>query len=378
MKQRIWTYNHRATVHFGPGALGRLPELVKGCAPDARIMLVTGRGAMRKTGVLDRVLNMLGADRVTVFDRVPPNPDTELVHQGVNLYRHEQCGMIVALGGGSAMDAAKAIGLMARHQGDLSEYMLQERAFTPQCDPIITVNTTAGTGSEVNASFVITVPGKQNKYGLAVDAAWPRHAIVDPELCRALPPDQTASTGLDALSHAFEAFWCARRQPASDVHAFEAIPIILKWLPRAVDKGDDMEARTWMSFAALQAGFALCSTGTAMAHGMSYPLSARWGVPHGFACLFVLPEVLEFNFPTFSHQRKRRLLQAMGAADEAQAVLTLRDFSRRMGTPGTLQDFKIYEDKVPLLTTLVNPFNLKNNLRPVSTADLEKIWTRKL
>jgi phosphonate metabolism-associated iron-containing alcohol dehydrogenase len=378
MKDFNWVYPHRAMVHFGPGSLNKLPELAAPYGKDTRIMLVTGRSAMRSTGILDRVLDLLGADRVVVFDRVSPNPTTGEAHQAAALYKQERCGLFVGLGGGSALDAAKAAALMVHHQGDLADYMLQKKTFGPQAEPVITINTTAGTGTEVNAAFVITIPEIENKYALSAPAAWPAHAIVDPELCLHLPADQTASTGLDALSHACESMWCKRSQPAGDAHCFEAIRVILEWLPRTVDALDDLECRARMSYAALTAGFALLSTGTAVAHGMSYPITARRGTPHGFACTFVIPQALEFNMPALGGEKKARLFELLKVSSEQAAVEALQHFIEAHGAPRTLADIGLGADDIPALVDATNPFNCANNLRPITRQDLVSLWEKKL
>jgi phosphonate metabolism-associated iron-containing alcohol dehydrogenase len=378
MKEFNWVYPHRTMVHFGPGALKELPQLVAPYGAHTRIMLFTGRSAMKQTGILDRVLDLLGARRVVLFDKVSPNPTTTEVHEAAALYKQENCGLVIGLGGGSALDAAKAAALMVRHPGDLADYMLQKKTFGPGAEPVLTINTTAGTGSEVNAAFVATIPEIQNKYALAAPAAWPAHAIVDPELCLHLPADQTASTGLDALSHACESLWCRRSQPAGDASCYEAIRVVLEWLPRTVAAPDDIECRTRMSYAALTAGFALLSTGTAVAHGMSYPISARRGAPHGFACTFVLPQAFEFNMPALGDEKKARVFELLKVSSEQQAVDTLQQFCETHGAPKRLADVGLGAGDIPELVRATNPFNCANNLREISPDDLTMLWEKKL
>lgn len=378
MKDSTWIYPHRAMVHFGPGVLNKLPHLAGPYMKKSRAMLFTGRSAMKRTGILDRVLDLLGADRVVVFDNVSPNPTTAEVHEAAALYKKERCGLVIGLGGGSVLDAAKAAALMVHHDGDLADYMLQKKTFGPAAEPVITINTTAGTGSEVNAAFVITIPEIENKYALSAPAAWPAHAIVDPELCLHLPADQTASTGLDALSHACESLWCKRSQPAGDANCFEAIRTILEWLPRTVAAPDDIECRARMSYAALTAGFALLSTGTAVAHGMSYPITARRGTPHGFACTFVIPQALEFNLPAMGSEKPARLFELLNVSSGQAAAEALREFIEAHGAPKTLADIGLGARDIPGLVDATNPFNCANNLRPITKDDLALLWEEKL
>lgn len=379
MEPATWTYQHKTLINFGPGVLSRLPDVAAQFAGKGKILLVTGSsGAMKKSGVTDRVVGMLGAARVVLFDKIPPNPPTYVVHEGVEVYKREKCSLVVGLGGGSPIDAAKAIAVMVNNKGDIADYFLRKKVWGPKSEPVIAIPTTSGTGTEVNPNFVATVPQGNAKYGAAPACAWPAVAIIDPELTLTLPPDQTASTGLDALSHAFEALWCGRRQPVSDINSYEAIPIILKWLPVACENGSNIEARTRMSYASMVASFAFGNTGTAGAHALSYVLTTKWNLPHGFACAFTLPEFLEFNFPTFDAEKKQRVLSAMGVSGEAEAVAKLRTFCEKFGTPKKLSDLGISEAEVADLVAAANPFVIQNNARAMAEADIAEIWRKKL
>jgi len=379
MQGKIWKYNHRTIVHFGAGALDLLPGVANPLAGDKKIMLVTdSSGIMKKTGVTGRIVDMLGAARTVVFDRVPPNPDAAIVAEGLALHRAENCGLLVGLGGGSPIDAAKAIAVMRTHDGDIADYFLRKKQWGLKAEPIIAIPTTAGTGTEVNGNFVVTLPHDSLKCGTAAPCAWPAAALLDPTLTLSLPPYQTASTGLDALSHALEALWAVNGQPLSDMNAFEAIPIILKWLPETMRDGSNLEARSNMMYAAMLASLAFGSTGTAGSHALSYVLTSRWNLPHGYACAFTLPEFLEYNMPTFKGERKARLLHSLGAKDEKDAVSIVRDFCLTHGTPAKLADIGVAESDIPMMAAVANPVNAANNSQPLATSDIEAIWRKKL
>ncbi|MFA6448525.1 MAG: iron-containing alcohol dehydrogenase [bacterium] len=379
MANKIWKYTHRTIVHFGAGALDLLPGVANPLAGDRKIMLVTdSSGIMNKTGVTGRITEMLGADRTVLFDKVPPNPDAAIVNEGIALHSAENCGLLIGLGGGSPLDAAKAIGVMRTHEGDISEYFLRKRTWGPKAEPVVAIPTTAGTGSEVNGNFVVTLPHDNLKCGIAAPCAWPAAALLDPTLTLSLPPYQTASTGLDALSHALEALWANNGQPLSDMNAFESIPIVLKWLPTAISDGSNLEARSKMMYASMTASLAFGSTGTAGSHALSYALTSRWNLPHGYACAFTLAEFLEFNMPTFTGGRKERLLASLNAKNEADAVAVVREFCLTHGTPAKLADIGVSESDIPMLTAVANPVNVANNAQPLSAADIEAIWRKKL
>lgn len=379
MNNPVWTYHHRTTIHFGCGALATLPDVAAKLTAGKRIMLVTGNsGSMKKAGVTDKIIEMFGKSNVAVFDQVPPNPTAAVLHQGVNFHKEHGCRLIIGLGGGSPLDAAKGIAVMLHNDGDVSDYLLKKKEWGPGAEPVIAIPTTSGTGSEVNANFVATVPEGNAKYGTAPMSAWPAAAIIDPELTLSLPPHQTASTGLDALSHALEALWAVRGQPISDTHAFEAIKIIMKWLPIAFRDGSNIEAREQMAYASMSASLAFGNTGTAALHAMTYILTTKWNLPHGFACAFIMPELLEYNLPSFSQDRKTRLLDAINAKNEAEAVSSIRELCLSLGAPKQLRDIGVSDTELGELVSSANPFNLANNINKPGDNSMLQIWKKKL
>lgn len=379
MEKKLWKYNHRTMIHFGPGALELLPGVANPLAGDRKIMLVTdSSGIMKTNGVVDRIAGMIGAERLVHFDRVPPNPDAAIVFEGLELHRKENCGLLIGLGGGSPIDAAKAIGVMKMHDGDIADYFLRKRPWGTKAEPVVAIPTTSGTGTEVNGNFVVTLPHDSLKCGTAAPCAWPAAALLDPTLTLSLPPFQTASTGLDALSHAMEALWSVNAQPLSDMNAFESIPLVMKWLPEAMLDGSNLEARTKMMYASMTASLAFGSTGTCGSHALSYVLTSRWNVPHGLACAFTLAEFLKFNMPTFKGERRERLLASLGANDESDAFNIVKDFCLKYGTPSNLSDIGIKESDIAMMTEVANPINIANNARRMSAEDIDAIWRSKL
>jgi choline dehydrogenase len=239
-------------VH-GPGALARLADVV-GCLEVRRPLLITDEGGLA-AGIAGRVFDALG-DPV-VFADVRPNPDIELVDEAAALFASEECDGLVAVGGGSPMDVAKAVGVVAVHGGTIAQYEWGHDPIEQRIPPLVTVPTTAGTGSEVTLWAVITDPGRRIKFNVGGTPLIAAHAaVIDPELMLGMPPDITAATGMDALAHAIECYTCDYHQFFNDAVALQAVELVADWLERAVADGSDLEARTGMAYAATLGGLA--------------------------------------------------------------------------------------------------------------------------
>jgi alcohol dehydrogenase class IV len=245
-------------------------------------MLVTGRTTARQQGYLDRALLMLrdaGAD-VVVFDEVSPNPTDELVDAGGKLAREEHCHLVVGLGGGSAMDAAKGIAVAATHEFAIREFILpngqgEKRVPTDVTLPVVCVTTTAGTSSELTPFAVLTMEQTREKAALAHPLIYPRVGICDPELTYPMPAEVTAATGIDVLCHATEGYLNTTAGPLTDHAAEETIRLVGEYLPRAVADGGDKEARYFMSLANVFAGYPLSNCGATILHALEHPISGH-------------------------------------------------------------------------------------------------------
>ena len=288
------TANYFNPVHsvYGPGALLSLPKLLGG----RKAALVTFPEA-RQLGLLARLEGVLGAQLACVIDQVLPNPDVaELAATHEAFWReHADVEVIVAVGGGSAIDTAKAlmVGTASGRFQELVDLLATGAAFTPHAvKTLIAVPTTAGTGSEVTPWATIWDRESQKKYSLHLPQTWPSAALIDPELMLSLPPAVTLQSGLDALSHALESIWNVNANPVSDAFAISAVKDILDVLPRLMRELGNLELRGRMALAALKAGMAFSNTKTALAHSISYEMTLRYGLPHGIACSFPLPMVL--------------------------------------------------------------------------------------
>ena len=257
-------------VH-GPGAVARLGELV-GELGVTRPMLVTDPG-VTAAGLTERALEHL--DDAVVFGDVRPNPDIALVDRGAELYASEECDGLVALGGGSSMDTAKSIGVVARHGGSILRYEWGNDPIEQRIPPLVAIPTTAGTGSEVTIWAVITDHDRKIKFNVGgTPLIGPHVALIDPELMVGLPAAVTAATGMDALSHAIECYTCDYHQPFNDAVALHAMELVAEWLRIAVEDGSNLEARTQMAHAATLGGMAYGTESVPKVHKIFGPGNA--------------------------------------------------------------------------------------------------------
>ena len=255
-------------------------------------LLVTGRRSARATGALGRVMAQL--PNAAVFDGVGENPTTETCERGAAFCRENGCDLIVALGGGSAMDAGKAIAGLVLNPGKCSDFFGADKFINGNL-PIIAIPTTAGTGSEVTPYSVLINQDTRSKLTIAGRGLFPVTAILDPELSTSMPRAVTISTGLDALSQAMEGMASIRATPLGDSLALDTCRIVHAWLPRAADCPGDLEARSEMLYAAMLSGCVIAQSGTTLIHGMGYYFTLEFGLPHGLANGLLLAPVFRYN-----------------------------------------------------------------------------------
>jgi len=302
----VHRYHNPVAVHFGAGSIDELPAILAG----RRAMLVVFPEA-RGLGLVDRLERLLGSALAGVEERIEPNPDVALLAPMYEAFwrDHADCEAVVAVGGGSAIDTAKAlmVGTPSGRFDDLLALLAFGRGFAPaRVKSLIAVPTTAGTGSEVTPWATIWDRAAGKKHSLHLPQTWPEAAIVDPQLMLTLPRSVTVQSALDALSHALESIWNVNANPISDTFAAAAAQEVMATLPRLLDSPGDGELRRRMALAALKAGMAFSNTKTALAHSISYEMTLHHGLPHGIACSFTLPMVLE---------------RAIGADPDRDAVL---------------------------------------------------------
>ncbi|MEF8942718.1 MAG: iron-containing alcohol dehydrogenase [Desulfohalobiaceae bacterium] len=315
----VTTFRSPSTIHFGQGAAARIGSEVKRRGAGS-VLLVTD-SVLRSTGVIDPVLQSLkeaGLETV-VFDGVDDEPTLEHVEQGLNLLRQNGCELLVGCGGGSPIDAAKAIAVKAGNEGAIADFMGIDKIPRPGL-PVLAVPTTAGTGSEATMVTIITDTETDVKMMIMSPHLMPDASVVDPLLTLKCPRHLTASTGLDALTHAIEAYVSVKAQPMSDVLALSAVELLNRYLPRAWANPDDVEARSKTHLGALQAGMAFSNSSVALVHGMSRPIGANFHVPHGVSNAALLGIVTDFSL-IGAPERYARLAEAMDLPTAGLSVL---------------------------------------------------------
>jgi alcohol dehydrogenase len=344
-------YTPLPAAHFGAGTIGALPGIARGTGGQAAAVITDA--ALAGTPVLAAAMAALTAGGLDapVFTGVHPNPTTEDIAAGAEVVAALATDgipvTVVAVGGGSVIDAAKGIALAAVNP-ERGRALGYRGTFARTALPLIAVPTTAGTGAETNAFGVVTDVQAGRKFYVGHASTLPAAAILDPDLTLGLPPAATAATGMDALTHALESYLSRRANPWADGIALQVMRMVSAYLPRAVAAGADREARSQMLLAAHLAGTAMASTGLGVCHAIGHSLGSRFGIPHGAALSVVLPQVLGFNLAA-CQDRLADVAFALGAGDTGagqarnaeaaiDAVTALRD---RVGMTGALAAFGI-------------------------------------
>ncbi|HYB20629.1 MAG TPA: iron-containing alcohol dehydrogenase, partial [Thermodesulfobacteriota bacterium] len=276
---------------------------------------------LEKFGLLKDVRNSLEAAGIpfAVYDQVVTEPSMDYTEEGLKVYRQVQAEFLIGLGGGSPMDAAKSIAVLSANPGKIGDFLGANKVSKPGA-PLIAIPTTAGTGSEVTPFTIITDTIRDVKMLIASPYIIPRVALVDPLLTLTMPQVITAATGLDALTHAIEAYVSIKAQPITDSLALQAIRIIGANLRQAWSNGDNLEARTNMMIGSLQAGLAFANSSVALVHGMARPIGAYFHAPHGISNAALLPTVIEFSV-LGNPRRYAEIAEAMGQDTEGLPLL---------------------------------------------------------
>lgn len=366
-----WDFHNPVRIHAGPATLAMLPALVE--APGALLFVTSAGTGRREVGA--RVSALLSGREVHRVEDVAPNPDLRFVEEQLARLDRADFAHVVAIGGGSVLDTAKilAIGVSAEAFSLRGHILGGEPLPARRRAQLICVPTTAGTGSEVTPFATVWDHATKRKYSVAGPSMFPDVALLDPELTLTLPEEVTLSTGLDAITQGFEATWSRHANPVSTAFAIRAIRAGLDSLSLLRTRPDDLGLRGTMLEASLLAGLAISRTRTALCHSMSYPITARFGLPHGFACGFTLPEVFAFNQQA-DPERFNRLANDLGfgsAGDLHARLLTLMD-ELRIGEwlQGYVGDGRNLAELAPEMLT---PGRADNNLRAATVAEVAAI-----
>ncbi len=363
------------TIRFGDGVLNELPEDFAALG-ITRPLIVTDRGVVA-TGLLERLFAVMppGMPRI-VFDGVPSNPTEAATIAAVERYKGEGCDGLIGFGGGSPIDLAKAVSILATHEGPLARYAAIDGGIpliTPALAPVIAIPTTAGTGSEVGRAALLNLEDGR-KVGLISPHLIPKRAICEPDLTLGLPPKLTAATGMDALSHCVETFLSPRFNPPADAIALDGAGRIARNLEKAVANGGDREARSELMMGALQGGMCF-QKGLGAVHGLSHALGSLKEPPlhHGTLNAVLLPPVLRFNVGS-ADDKFGRLALAMGLAADADLAEHFDELNARIGMPRTLGEMGVPEAVLPEMADKAErDHSTPTNPRPVTAADYLRI-----
>jgi alcohol dehydrogenase len=342
---------------LGSGTVNEVGNKVKDLG-GSKALIVTDAGLV-KLGMADKVKKIVedsGLEAV-IFGGAEPNPTDTNVDAGFEVWQAENCDAIISLGGGSPHDCAKGIGLLASNGGKIHDYEGIDQSKNPMV-PLIAVNTTAGTASEMTRFCIITDTSRKVKMAIVDWRVTPKLSINDPDLMAGMPPALTAATGMDALTHAVEAYVSTAATPLTDSAALMAIELISQYLPVAVANGADMVARENMAYAQFLAGMAFNNASLGYVHAMAHQLGGYYNLPHGVCNAILLPHVQQFNLIGCA-DRLRDVAVAMGAnvdglsvPDAAQkAIDTFKQLSSSIGIPSGLKDLNVKEEDFEIMAT---------------------------
>ena len=380
--KKAFSFTGAKKIVFGSGSFDELVEHIKESGGN-NPLIVLDKG-LSESGFGEKVSALLdkGGMKYAMFDGIEAEPALELADEGAKIALKEKCDAVVGIGGGSAMDVAKAVAVLAANKGKAVDYLGLNKV-PGQGLPKIMVPTTAGTGSEVTFTAVFSRKDLKKKEGMNSPYLYPELALLDPQLTLSLPPEPTAATGIDALCHAIESYTSVNSSPMSELVSLEAIDLISSSLRTCVHDGSNLEAREQMLLGSLYAGLGLANAGVGAAHSLSYPLGGKYGISHGLANTIMLPPVMEFNLPA-ALAKFAIIAEVMG---EQTDDLPLRDAAylaveavealiEDCGIYTGLEELGIPEEEFPELAkvamTVARP--LENNPRKVTIEDAIEIY----
>ena len=366
---------------FGPGCSKEVGERAHNLGAK-KVLIVTDEGLF-KFGVADTIASYLKAANVDyhIFPGAEPNPTDINVLKGVQAYNDNQCDFIISLGGGSSHDCAKGIGLVTAGGGNIRDYEGIDKSTVPMT-PLIAINTTAGTASEMTRFCIITNTDTHVKMAIVDWRCTPLMAIDDPKLMVAKPAGLTAATGMDALTHAVEAYVSTAANPITDACADKAITMISQWLSPAVANGENIEARDAMSYAQYLAGMAFNNASLGYVHAMAHQLGGFYNLPHGVCNAILLPHVCEFNLIACP-DRYAKIAELMGVdiqhltVNEAAyaAIDAIRELSKAVGIPSGLTELNVKESDLTIMAeNAQNDACMLTNPRKANHAQVVEIF----
>ena len=340
--EQVYGFFIPSVTLIGIGAARQIPEKIKALGAS-KPLIVTDKGIV-KAGICKQITDLLDKAKMqyVVYDETVPNPTDENVHKGVEVYKKNGCDSLITLGGGSSHDCGKGVGLVVANGGKIHDFEGLDKSSNPM-PPYLAVNTTAGTASEMTRFCIITDLSRHVKMAIVDWRVTPDIAIDDPLLMVAMPAPLTAATGMDALTHAVEAYVSTIATPMTDSAAEKAIELIFKYLRKAVANGGDLEAREGMCFAQYLAGMAFNNASLGHVHAMAHQLGGFYDLPHGECNAILLPHVEKFNLIA-KLERFAKMAELMGQNIQGmplrqaaeKALDAIRELSADVGIPSGL------------------------------------------
>lgn len=363
-------------------ALNQLPDILKETA-STTVYLISDRG-LKAAGVVDRITKLLTQAGITCHEYldVIPNPTVDIVNDATQGYLSSGADSIIALGGGSPMDVAKAVGILAKHGGKITDYEGAQKVPGPIV-PLIAIPTTAGTGSEVTASSVITDEARNYKMAVISYYLFPDHAILDPSLIMTLPAHVAAACGIDAFIHAEEAYVSKMANPFTDAMAEKAMELIGGNIRRFIASRDDEDAACAMMLGSTFAGLAFSWAKLGNVHAMSHPVSGFFHVAHGVANAILLPTIVEYNaladkgryFVVYNYIADKKVAQK--DFEPKMLADALRQINKDLGIPASLSEVGVTQDKIPLMVLdAMKSGNVAVNPRQTTLKDVEMLYNK--
>jgi alcohol dehydrogenase class IV len=333
-------------IIFGTGTISELGGLIEEFGK--KVLLIYGGRSLMESGTHARVTHLLAEHGIAVFTKggISHDPDELQVKEAVDLALERRPDVIVGIGGGSVIDAAKAASIIATNGGGVRDYW-EGKAFTKPSIPYIAVPTTSGTGAEITKNAVISGRDRTFKKSIRSTLMIPNRALVDPELTVHMPADVTVNTGLDALIQNLEAYVSKNAGPITDTLAHEAIELSARYLLRAVEKPDDLDAREALALTSLYGGITLANAGLGLAHGLAHPLGIRYTIPHGRACALTLAKVIEYNYG--ARKRKYDEIAKLLGSNSKDAAAAFTQFIEKLGVSTKLSEYGVKQKDIPAL-----------------------------
>lgn len=372
-----WEFNLPVKLVFGSGKRSDLAKYIDEIG-GSRGVLVCGN-SFCKNGVADEFLRLGGGKIVEIFSDIRPNPTTNNVNDCVRLMREVDADFAVALGGGSPMDCCKAACAIVRGDDNIEPYHSSLKPISAkEAIPMIAVTTTSGTASEVTNISVLTDINQNLKQPMNDPAMYPKIAVIDPELTLTVPPQVTASTGLDVLSHAIESYWSTLNQPICSACSIYAARLVFEWLEKAYTEPENLTAREKMAEASIVAGVAFSHPRTTGSHACSFPLTNIYGIPHGEACAFTLDYFVKFNAKhADSDGRLDALAKDCGFDSAYEMADEISAMKKRMGMRSRLSEIGCTSDEqIAELTKKSMSMLMKRNPIELSESDIGEMYNK--